>query len=249
MNLIKKFLRHSQLRLTGILISSYLFICYAFHPTNTDSAPQTPPPSVKNAIDRLLNPSKGPSALQKSCNSISRELKSYILSNSLNESEFRTILNSDVSEVELKNLINKFDNPENIDDFILNTVVYLIKFPESKNFPERLWKLSAIVELHERKSKNKLTNKPFFPALINACSLLPPDNTYNIEGRFLAAKHFGRIGQHQKQANIINELLKRKGLTNEVYFTCFKELGLLNESLGKFDESLAIYTISNEKIN
>ena len=75
------------------------------------------------------------------------------------------------------------------------------------------------------------------------------DNTYNIEGRFLAAKHFGRIGQHQKQANIINELLKRKGLTNEVYFTCLKELGLLNESLEKFDESLAIYTISNEKIN
>ena len=249
MNLIKKFLRHSQLRLTGILISSYIFICYAFHPTNTDSAPQTPPPSVKNAIDRLLNPSKGPSALQKSCNLISRELKSYVLSNSLNELEFKTKLNSNVSEVELKNLINKFDNPENIDDFILNTVVYLIKFPESKNFPERLWKLSAIVELHERKSKNKLTNKPFFPALINACSLLPPDNTYNIEGRFLAAKYFGRIGQHQKQENIINELLKRKGLTDEVYFTCFKELGLINESLEKFDESLAIYAIGNEKIN
>ena len=249
MNQIKHFLELSKYRLGGILFSSFLCVCYIFYPTNLSSAPQTPPASVKNAIDRLLNPAKGASALETSCNLISRELKTHVLSNSLNESEFRRALESEVSEVELKNLINKFDKPENIDDFILNTVVYLIKFPKSENFPERLWKLSAIVELHERNSKNKLTKKPFFPALINACSLLPPDNTYNIEGRFLAAKHFGRIGQYQKQENIINELLKRKGLTNEVYFTCFKELGLLNESLGKFEEALAIYKIEDEKIN
>ena len=249
MNRIVHFLGLSKYRLGGILFSSFLCVCYIFYPTNLSSAPQTPPASVKNAIDRLLNPAKGASALETSCNLISRELKTHVLSNSLNESEFRRALESEVSEVELKNLINKFDKPENIDDFILNTVVYLIKFPKSENFPERLWKLSAIVELHERNSKNKLTKKPFFPALINACSLLPPDNTYNIEGRFLAAKHFGRIGQYQKQENIINELLKRKGLTNEVYFTCFKELGLLNESLGKFEEALAIYKIEDEKIN
>ena len=168
MNQIKHFLELSKYRLGGILFSSFLCICYIFHPTNLSSAPQTPPASVKNAIDRLLNPAKGASALETSCNLISRELKTHVLSNSLDESEFRTVLESEVSEVELKNLINKFDKPETIDDFILNTVVYLIKFPKSENFPERLWKLSAIVELHERNSKNKLTKKPFFPALINA---------------------------------------------------------------------------------
>ena len=133
MNRIVHFLGLSKYRLGGILFSSILCICYIFYPTNISSAPQTPPPSVKNAIDRLLNPEKGASALEKSCNLISRELKTHILSNSLNESEFRTALESEVSEVELKNLINKFDKPENIDDFILNTVVYLIKFPKSEN--------------------------------------------------------------------------------------------------------------------
>ena len=34
------------------------------------AAPQNAPPAVKNAIESLLNPEKGPSALQKSCEKI-----------------------------------------------------------------------------------------------------------------------------------------------------------------------------------
>ena len=72
------------------LLFSIPFILYFLFPkTNAQSAPQTPPPSVKKAIDKLLNPEKGPSALEKSCYKISNELKNYILSHCINEAEFK----------------------------------------------------------------------------------------------------------------------------------------------------------------
>ena len=232
------------------LLFSISFILYFLLPkTNLQSAPQTPPPSVKKAIDKLLNPDKGPSALEKSCYKISNELKIYVLSNCINEAEFKSLLDSKISEEKLKQNISKYDTPDKIDEFIINTIVYLIKFPSSKKFPERLWKLSAIVELHERKAVSKLTNKPLFPALINACSLLPPDNTYNIEARFLAARHYGRLGKKIKQENIIREVLKRQGLSDEVYFTCWKELGFINELSKNYNKALEHYSVSDEQID
>ena len=232
------------------LLFSISFILYFLLPkTNLQSAPQTPPPSVKKAIDKLLNPDKGPSALEKSCYKISNELKNYVLSNCINEAEFKSLLDSKISEEKLEQNISKYDTPDKIDEFIINTIVYLIKFPSSKKFPERLWKLSAIVELHERKAVSKLTNKPLFPALINACSLLPPDNTYNIEARFLAARHYGRLGKKIKQENIIREVLKRQGLSDEVYFTCWKELGFINELSKNYNKALEHYSVSDEQID
>lgn len=232
------------------LLFSISFILYFLFPkTNAQSAPQTPPPSVKKAIDKLLNPEKGPSALEKSCYKISNELKNYVLSHCINEAEFKSLLDSKISEEKLKQNISKYDTPDKIDEFIINTIVYLIKFPSSNKFPERLWKLSAIVELHERKAVSKLTNKPLFPALINACSLLPPDNTYNIEARFLAARHYGRLGKKIKQENIIREVLKRQGLSDEVYFTCWKELGFINELSKNYNKALEHYSVSDEQID
>ncbi|MBV64451.1 MAG: hypothetical protein CMP45_08060 [Rickettsiales bacterium] len=212
------------------------------------AAPQNTPPSVNKAIETLLNPQKGPSGLQKSCIKISRELKSFILKNLKRGSSFNEVLNADQSELELNEFIRNYDKQQNIDSFILHSVVFLIKFPQSKTYAERLWKLAAIVEMHERRFENKLINKPFFPSLINACSLLPPDNTFNIEGRFLAARHFGAKGETARQEQIIREVLKRESLNPEVYFTCLRELGSIKESNGNFDEALRIYKVTNQQI-
>ncbi|MDA7681057.1 hypothetical protein N8603_01585 [Verrucomicrobiales bacterium] len=212
------------------------------------AAPQSAPPAVKNAIDSLLNPKKGPSALQKSCEKISRELKSFVFANLKQGTNFDKALKKNQTENELSSFISNFDKQQSIDAFILHSVVFLIKFPESKTYPERLWKLAAIVERHERKSENNLINKPFFSALVNACSLLPPDNTFNIEGRFLAARHYGRKGETDKQEQIVREILKRDKLNAEVYFTCLRELGLINELAENFDKALKLYEVTNQQI-
>ena len=58
------------------LLFSISFILYFLFPkTNLQSAPQTPPPSVKKAIDKLLNPDKGPSALEKAVTKSVTDLK------------------------------------------------------------------------------------------------------------------------------------------------------------------------------
>lgn len=212
------------------------------------AAPQNAPPAVKNAIESLLNPEKGPSALQKSCVKISRELKSFVFSNLKQGTIFKEALEKNQTEKELSSFISNFDKQQSIDAFILHSVVFLIKFPESKTYAERLWKLAAIVEMHERNSENKLIKKPFFSSLINACSLLPPDNTFNIEGRFLAARHYGRKGETDKQEQIIREILKRDKLTAEVYFTCLRELGLIAELTENFDKALKLYQVNNQQI-
>ena len=45
----------------------------------THSKAQSPPPSIKKAIDKLLNPETGDEALRNSRISISKDLKNYVL--------------------------------------------------------------------------------------------------------------------------------------------------------------------------
>lgn len=205
------------------------------------SEAQSPPPSIKKAIDKLLNPETGDEALKKSCLSISRNLKSYVqakLSQGINLSKITEDFDT---PKKLSDKIDQLDSPNRIDEFIIHSAVYLIEFPDDPAYAERLWKLAAIVDLREESEKSKLLVEPFFPALINACSQLPPDNTFNLEGRFLASRHYERKGKTQKQEEILDEILKRSKISPAARYTAIGELGKLKESQGLFTDALTLY--------
>ncbi|HIL54230.1 MAG TPA: hypothetical protein EYG40_04255 [Verrucomicrobia bacterium] len=213
------------------------------------SKAQSPPPSIKKAIDKLLNPETGNEALKQSCIRISRNLKSYVQAKLSKEIEFLKILKDFDTQKKLSDKINQLDNPNLIDDFIIYSAAYLIKFPNDPTYAERLWKLAAIVDLREESEKCRLLTEPFFPALINACSQLPPDNTFNLEGRFLSARHYGRNGESQKQEEVLNEILKRPKLSPAARYTAIGELGKLKEFQELFTEALDLYASTNDGID
>lgn len=202
---------------------------------------QSPPPSIKKAIDKLLNPETGSEALKKSCISISKSLKTFVQAKLSPGIDLSKIIKSFDTPNKLSEKINQLDNPNLIDEFIVYSAVYLIEFPSDPTYAERLWKLAAIVDLREENGKSTLLVEPFFPALINACSQLPPDNTFNLEGRFLAARHYERNGSPQKQEEILTEILKRSKLSPAARYTAIGELGKLKESQGLFNEALNLY--------
>ncbi|RZO18086.1 MAG: hypothetical protein EVB09_02780 [Verrucomicrobiaceae bacterium] len=210
---------------------------------------QSPPPSIKRAIDKLLNPETGNEALQQSCIRISINLKAYIQAKLNKEIEFSKILKDFDTQKKLSDKINQLDNPNRIDDFIIYSAAYLIKFPNDPNYAERLWKLAAIVDLREENGKCKLLTERFFPALINACSQLPPDNTFNLEGRFLLARYHERKREFQKQEEILNEILKRSKISLEARYTAIGELGKLKESQELFTDALKLYASTKDGID
>ena len=213
------------------------------------SEAQSPPPSIKKAIDKLLNPETGDEALKRSCVRISRNLKAYVEAKLNQGIDLSKITKNFETPKKLSDKIDQLDNPNLIDDFIIHSAVYLIEFPDDPTYAERLWKLAAIVDLREENGKSKLLVEPFFPALINACSQLPPDNTFNLEGRFLAARHYERKGKTQKQEEILNEILKRPKLSPTARYTAIGELGKLKESQELFTDALALYASTFEGID
>ncbi len=213
------------------------------------SKAQSPPPSISKAIDKLLNPDTGNEALKQSCIRISKNLKSYVQAKLSKEVNLSKILTDFDTQKKLSDKINQLDNPNRIDDFIIYSAAYLIKFPNDSTYAERLWKLTAIVDLREENGKCQLLTEPFFPALINACSQLPPDNTFNLEGRFLSARHYQRKGEFQKQEEVLNEILKRSKLSPSARYTAIGELGKLKESQELFTEALELYTSTKDGIN
>ncbi len=212
------------------------------------SKAQSPPPSIKKAIDKLLNPETGNEALKQSCIRISRNLKSYVQAKLSKEVELSKILTDFDSQKKLSDKINELDTPNLIDDFIIYSAAYLINFPNDSAYAERLWKLTAIVDLREENGKCRLLTEPFFPALINACSQLPPDNTFNLEGRFLSARHYERKGEFQKQEEVLNEILKRSKLSPAARYTAIGDLGKLKESQELFTEALDLYASTKDGI-
>ena len=215
----------------------------------THSKAQSPPPSIKKAIDKLLNPETGDEALRNSRISISKDLKNYVLAKLSEGIDLLKISKEFDTPKKLSERISQLDNPSRIDDFIIYSTVYLIEFPNDPSYAEKLWKLAAIVDLREENGKCRLLNEPFFPALINACSKLPPDNTFNLEGRFLLARHYERQDKSKEQEEILKEILKRSKLSPEARYTAIGELGRLKESQELFAEALNLYASTNDNLD
>ena len=231
------------------MTATLAFTLLTFFLLKDQSKAQSPPPSIKKAIDKLLNPDTGNEALKQSCIRISRNLKTYVQAKLSKEIELSKILKDFDTQKKLSDKIDQLDNPDLIDDFITYSAAYLIKFPNDPTYAERLWKLAAIVDLREENGKCRLLTEPFFPALINACSQLPPDNTFNLEGRFLSARHYERKGKSQKQEEILNEILKRSKLSPAARYTAIGELGKLKESQELFAKALDLYDSTKDGID
>ena len=203
---------------------------------------------ARKTIDGMLSPATGSKALERSCRRISAAIELYVNSHKKENWEEQALVGEldDISKLEAK--INELDNAENIDSFMRHTLEYLIRHPESPTFAQRLWKLAAITELRERTDTARLLNKPFLPALLNACSMLPPDNPFNLEGRFLAARHYRYKGQPEKEEPLLRDLLKRPRLTPEAKYTVETLLGDFLESQGRFKEAISLYSNASKEL-
>lgn len=210
---------------------------------------QVPPPSIKRAIDSLFNPQTGDEALKQSCRKISILLKNYINAHKRDDVDAYSISDGLNTANKLTEKIDQLDRGETIDAFIKHSVVFLIRHPSDPSYPERLWKLAAIVDLKEQSGKHVLLKTPFFPALLNACSQLPPDNTFNLEGQFLAAKHHGHRRELGKQEEILKGILKRPKLSPEGRFTGIRELAAIIEKQERFEEALKLYSTTKKDLN
>ncbi len=209
---------------------------------------QAPPPAVKKAVTSLLNPSTGHHALQRSCKRISAALAAYVQAHkpgNWEDSPLPVELDN-ITKLEAK--IEQLDAATTIDSFMRHSVEYLIRHPGSPTFAQRLWKLSAITELTERDKNKLLLTKPFLPALLNACAMLPPDNPFNLEGKFLAARHYRHLGESLKEETLLRNLLTRTRLSTEARYTLNKLLGNFLESQGRFPEALELYTITSNEL-
>ena len=60
------------------MTATLAFTLLTFFLLKDQSKAQSPPPSIKKAIDKLLNPDTGNEALKQSCIRISRNLKTYV---------------------------------------------------------------------------------------------------------------------------------------------------------------------------
>ena len=203
---------------------------------------------ARKTIDGMLSPATGSQALERSCRRISAALESYVQSYKKESWEEKALVSEldDISKLESK--INELDNAESIDSFMRHTLEYLIRHPESPTFAQRLWKLAAITELRERTETARLLSKPFLPALLNACSMLPPDNPFNLEGRFLAARHYRNSGKPEKEEPLLRDLLKRPRLTPEAKYTVETLLGNFLESQGRFNEAISLYSTTSKEL-
>jgi hypothetical protein len=209
---------------------------------------QTPPPAVKKAVTSLLNPPTGQDALRHSCKRISTALAAYVQAHKPGnwEDSGLPVELDDVTRLEAR--IDQLDAAKTIDSFMRHSVEYLMRHPGSPTFAERLWKLSAITELTERDKDNRLLTKPFLPALLNACAMLPADNPFNLEGKFLAARHYRHLGESLKEETLLRNLLTRSRLSTEARYTLNKLLGNFLESQGRFPEALALYTKTGDEL-
>jgi len=203
---------------------------------------------ARKTIDGMLSPATGSQALERSCRRISSALESYVQSHK-KENWAEQALSSELDDIsKLESKINELDNAESIDSFMRHTLEYLIRHPESPTFAQRLWKLAAITELRERSETARLLSKPFLPALLNACSMLPPDNPFNLEGRFLAARSYRNTGQPEKEEPLLRNLLKRPRLTPEAKYTVETLLGDFLESQGRFNEAISLYSTASKEL-
>ncbi len=203
---------------------------------------------ARKAIGEILSPATGSKALERSCKRISAALASYVKANKpddWNDQAVDPALN-DISKLEAK--IEQLDNAENIEAFMRHTLEFLLRYPESSTFPQRLWKLAAITELTERVKTSRILTRPFLPALLNACAMLPPDNPFNLEGKFLAARHYRQTGQPEKEENLLRDLLKRPRLTREAKYTVKKLLGSALESQERFAEAIKLYVDAGREL-
>lgn len=240
-------MRRSSRIYPGLTIPVLAFLASCVLPPAGISLSQTPPPAVKKAVASLLNPATGNDALRRSCRKISAALAAYVQAHKPVNWEDSPLPDELDSIAKLEARIDQLDHPETIDAFMRHSVEHLMRHPDSPTFADRLWKLSAITELTERDKNQRLLTKPFLPALLNACAMLPPDNLFNLEGKFLAARHYRHRGEVLKEETLLRNLLKRSRLSTETRYTVNKLLGNFLESQGRFTEALKLYTeTSNE---
>ena len=90
--------------------------------------------------------------------------------------------------------------------------------------------------------------KPFLPALLNACALLPPDNPFNLEGKFLAARHYRHLEKANQEEALFRDLLQRPRLSQEAKFTVNKLLGNFLESEGRHEEAIDLYIETSKEL-
>ena len=216
--------------------------------STTPAFSQSPSSVVRKALASLLDPPTGTDALEKSSKRISAALAAYIQANKPADWNQREVPDSLDNISKLESRIKQLDSAETIDAFMRHTVEHLIRYPESPTFAQRLWKLSAITELTEREGKSRLLIKPFLPALLSACALLPPDNPFNIEGKFLSARHYRQLGQPLKEEALFRDLLQRPRLSREAKYTVNKLLGDFLESQGRFNEAINIYMNTGKEL-
>ncbi len=223
-------------------------LCVNFLIAHTRSFSQSPSGSARKAIDSLLSPATGNDALKSSCKRISAALSEYVQAYKTSAWDKGAIPSSLDDMPKLESRIKQLDGAETIELFIRHTIEYLIRYPESSSFAQRLWKLSAITELTERKNKSNILRKPLFPALLNACSMLPPDNPFNLEAKFLEARHYRHLGLHRNEESLFRDLLQRPRLSREARYTINKLLGDFLESRSRFSDAIDVYIKSSSEL-
>ena len=236
-----RFLTSSKITL-AVYIFSFFLLCLSLSPS------QPPSGFARKALSSLLDPATGDDALERSCKRISAALATYVDAHKPENWNDQAVPDSLDDLTKLESQIDKLDNAENIDAFMRYTLEYLIRHPQSKTFAQRLWKLSAITELTERESSALLLKKPFLPALLNACALLPPDNPFNLEGKFLAARHYRHLEKANQEEALFRDLLQRPRLSQEAKFTVNKLLGNFLESEGRHEEAIDLYIETSKEL-